>query len=861
MNSTSTVSVNSHAHALPDGQAGSLLGWLRSTLGLTGAKPGCGEGACGACTVLVDGEPVLACQVQLADVAGAAVTTIEGLASGGLLHPAQQALVEEQAMQCGYCTPGMALRIAALLDSHPEPNPDQISEALGPSLCRCGCYPSIRRAVGRAGQITRSPGERMAAPASPAGERSPARVRRPWDLCLPVDREYFDVLGPGVVFVWPPAVPAPGLWASGGGAWMHLAPDGLVTAFSGKVNVGQGNTAALRIMVGEELDTDLARVKMVQGDTDVCPFDMGTFGSRSMPDSGEPLRRAAAGARQFLLAKAAHAWGVPADQLDTAPGHVTGGPSGAVLAYGELASGRKQLVVLTEEPLLRRPERRRLVGRPGQGPARLDAVTGGLRFGSDRRVPGLLYGAVLRPPAPGAVLESVDTQPAEEMPGVTVVRENGLVAALADSVIKARSAVAAMLPRWANTPPPVGDVEQYLRSHPLPGEGWERAVDEATGDVASALGAAETRINHTYTTAFVAHVPLETSSAFASWDDRRVTCEVGTQTPFRARSRVAERCGIDEADVRILVPPTGGAYGGKHGGDLAAEAAILARAVDRPVLVQWSRYEEFTAGYLRPVAVIDIEAALDEKQTIAGWDHNVISAGPAALTPPYETGVRRLRSQPAAAPVHQGSYRALGANANNFARETAIDELAFSIGVDPLEFRLRHLEDERLAEVLRQSARHFGWPQVSGHGWEGTGRGLAVGLEKGGRVATCAEIILGSDGQVRPVRIVTAYECGTIVDPDVVLSQIEGATVMALGAALWEAVPVVDGQPAITSLSVYPVPRVSDIPHIEVILLDRPDLPSAGAGETPMIAVAPAIANAIFSATGQRRRHLPLDPR
>jgi isoquinoline 1-oxidoreductase len=862
VSSTSTVSVNGNVYALPDGQTGNLLGWLRLTVGLTGTKPGCGEGACGACTVLLEGEPVLACQVLLAEVSGASVTTIEGLASGGLLHPAQEALVEEQAMQCGYCTPGVALRIAALLDQHAEPDPDQITAALEPDLCRCGCYPSILRAVGRVAKITRSPDERIAVPASHPVEPFQSRIRRPWDLCIPEAREYFDVLGPGVVFVWPPAAPAPGVWESGGGAWLHLAPDGLVTAFSGKVNVGQGNTTAFQILVAEELDADLARVKIVQGDTDVCPFDMGTFGSRSLPDSGEPLRRAAAGARQFLLAEAAHAWGVQADGLRTAAGRVTCGPAGAVLDFGDMAIGREQVVVLTDEPPLRLPEERRFVGRPGHSPGRLDAVTGGLRFGSDRQVPGMVYGAVLRPPAPGMVLESVDTQTAEDIPGVTVVRDNGLVAALANSVIKARSAVAAMRPQWGNPPPPTGDIEEYLRSHPVPGEGWERAVDEATGDVDRALASAGSGIKVTYTTAFLAHVPLETSSAFAVWDQGRVTCEVGTQTPFLVRSRVAETCGIDEADVRVLVPPTGGAYGGKHGSDLAAEAAVLARAVGRPVLVQWSRYEEFTAGYLRPMAVIDIEAALDETGAIAAWDHKVINAGPAALAAPYATAVRRLRSQPARSAVHQGSYRALGANANNFARESVIDELALSTGVDPLEFRLRHLNDERLAEVLRQSAGQFGWPErVRSHKRDGTGLGLAVGLEKGGRVATCAEITLDTDGHVRPVRLVTAYECGTIVDPDVVRSQVEWATVMALGGALWESVPVVDGRPAITSLTAYPAPRVGDIPHIDIILLDRPDLPSAGAGETPMIAVAPAIANAIFSATGQRRRHLPLDPR
>jgi nicotinate dehydrogenase subunit B len=242
-------------------------------------------------------------------------------------------------------------------------------------------------------------------------------------------------------------------------------------------------------------------------------------------------------------------------------------------------------------------------------------------------------------------------------------------------------------------------------------------------------------------------------------------------------------------------------------------------------------------------------------------DPLVINAGAAALGPPYVTRTRRLRSQPAGSPVRQGSYRALGATANNFARESAIDELAYLAGADPLEFRLRHLDDERLVEVLRLAAGRFGWAHIHrGSGPSRAGRGLAVGLEKGGRVATCAEIFVDQSGRLRPRRLVTAYECGTIVDPDAVKSQIEGATVMALGGALHEAVPAIGGRPSVTRLATYPVPRVADMPHIEVVLVDRPDLPSAGAGETPMITVAAALANALFAATGDRRRRLPLDP-
>jgi CO/xanthine dehydrogenase Mo-binding subunit/aerobic-type carbon monoxide dehydrogenase small subunit (CoxS/CutS family) len=858
------LTVNGQSHHIPDGLGGTLLAWLRSDLGLTGAKPGCGEGACGACTVIMDGHPTMACRVDLATVGKASITTIEGLASDGLLHPAQQALLDEHAVQCGYCTPGMALRIAALLDRDPDPDREQIDSALGPSLCRCGCYPAILRAVRRAEAMGRSPRPQTGPEAVPSGPPPGAErvaVTRPWDLCPVEERNYFEVLGPGLMFVWPPSVAAAGLWATSGGAWMHLSPDGVATAFSGKVNVGQGNTAALRVLVAEELDAELSRVAVVQGDTDQCPFDMGTFGSRSLPDSGETLRRLAAGARRFLIGEAARRWDLVATRLDTESGRVVSRSDERQVAYGELASRGAQIVVVGEEPDLRPPGERRLVGRPGHGPRPVEAITGALTFGSDRQVPGMLYAAVLRPPWSGATLESLDTAPAEEMAGVLVVRAGEVVAVVADTIAKARVGAGSMRARWSQPHMPQIGIEEYLRSHPTPGEGWERAIDEATGDVEAVLAQSGSPFKATYTTEFVAHTPLETSSAWAVWEGHRVTCEVGTQTPFRARNRVAEACGVAEADVRILVPPTGGAYGGKHGGDIAAEAAVVARVTGRPIMVHWSRSEEFTAGYLRPMAVIDIRAALDLKHAIAAWDHQVINAGPAALAAPYRTAVRRLRSQPAESPARQGSYRALGATANNFARESAMDELALAAGADPLEFRLEQLEDERLAEVLRVAAARFRWsdgrPTSTDNEW---GRGLAVGLEKGGRVATCAEITLGDTGRVRPVRLVTAYECGSIVDPDTVQSQVEGAIVMALGGALFEAVPVHDRRPMVTALSDYPVPRLADLPEIDVILVDRPDLPSAGAGETPMIAVAPAIANAIFNATGQRLRRLPLVP-
>ncbi|MGA2932029.1 MAG: molybdopterin cofactor-binding domain-containing protein [Acidimicrobiales bacterium] len=833
-----TVVVNGEAREFPSGAAGHLIGWLRGSLGLTGTKPGCGEGECGACTVLVDGHPVLSCRVPLAEVAGSAITTIEGLGTNGHLHRIQTAMMEERASQCGYCTPAMALRAAALLDSDGDPDDDVVAAALAPNLCRCGCYPRIRRAVhGAAGAGGTDPAEHSAlASVAPAMIDPMPRPIRPWDLSPVEDRDYAAVLGSGLVCVWPPSVAGLGGWATSGGAWVHVSPTGPVTAFSGKVDVGQDNATAFRALVAEELGTGLEDVRLVQGDTDLCPYDAGTFGSRSMPDSGEALRRAAAGAREVLA------------QI---------GGAGAL--------GRDlRVIVLDEQPPLVAPADRRVVGRAGLSESRLDAVTGARKYVSDLVLPGMAFGAVLRPVVAGSTLRSAEPTAAAAMAGVVVVEEEGFVGVVADELMTARRAVAAVEADWEEPPPVRDELAAHLRAHPTSGEGWERPVEEADGDVDAALSASAVAHEATYTASYVAHVPLETRAALAFWQEGGPTVWVGTQVPFGVRAHVADALGLDESDVRIIVPPTGGGFGGKHAGDVAVEAARLARAVGRPVLVHWTRAEELRFGTVRPFAVIDVKAGLDASGALAGWDFFDINAGPAGLGLPYRSKTRRLISQPAESPLRQGSYRALGATANNFARESAIDELAHAAGFDPLEFRRANLDDDRLATVLEAAADQFGWSSRAVCGsrsaTDRAGHGLAVGLEKGGRVATCAEIAIAPDGTVSVTRVVTAYDCGTVVNPDTVVNQIEGATMMALGGALVERVDVHDGRLVEASLAHYPLLRFPDVPEIEVVLVDRPDLPSAGAGETPMIAVAAAVANAVFDATGRRLRDLPLVP-
>jgi isoquinoline 1-oxidoreductase len=819
----------------------SLLSVLREDLHLTGAKPACGEGECGACTVLADGVPVRACQIPALAAAGKAITTIEGLAESGVLDPVQRAFLEEGAVQCGYCIPGMVLATVALLSSNPEPDASEIRAALAGNVCRCGGYTRIERAVVRAATLLRD--HEWSPPATTAAQLPQSvgfwefRPATPWDLA-PFDcREYFDLLGDGLVVVFEPDPrpapadprrPASSFAPRSGGAWLHVGVDGTVTAFTGKVDLGQDNRTALSLLVAEELGIEPGAVRLAMGDTDLCPFDIGTFGSRSLPGAGEDLRMCAAGA-QALIA-----------------------------AHGPPRQGwrRVELVPAGTQPSA--PARWRSAGRATARVTALALVTGAHRFPSDLVHPGMLHGQVLRAPAYGAKLVSVDFASAQAIDGVTLVHEAGIVAAAAADAATAARALAAVEAEWTAPPQPSeADLALHLRAHPIDAVGWEVAQCDEQGDVDLALAVADVRLEATYTTAYIAHASLEPRVALAEWVDGRLTVWTGTQQPYTVRHELALALAIPEPAVRVLVPDFGGGFGSKHTEEIAIAAAALARAADRPVRVALTREEEFRFSYLRPAAVIDVRSGARRDGTITAWQFSNINSGAAGLPSPYACESRRVSFQPADSPLPQGPYRSLAATANHFARESQIDELAVALGLDPLELRLRNLTDERLAAVVRAAAAHAGWDRHRRD--DGAGVGIACGMEKGGRVATCAQVRL-SGRALRVERIVTAYECGAIVNPDNVARQIEGATVMGLGGALFEAIHFDSGRILNASLGAYRVPRFTDVPEIETILLDRPDLPSAGAGETPIVALAPAIANAIVAAGGPRLRSLPLIP-
>jgi nicotinate dehydrogenase subunit B len=856
-----TVNGVRHQVAAPAGQT--LLELLRDELGLTGSKLGCGEGACGACTVLMGARPVQACQLQAADAAGQRITTVEGLAEDGLLHPAQQAWLEIGAMQCGYCTPGWLTATAGLLARVPHPDDERIDAELDGHACRCCAYPRIRRAVHRAAELMEYPELLQPVPAaSVAPGGTTIDPRYPFDLSGK-QPDSFAAMPDGLTTVVAGDDGEEG-WGAPDEAWVHVAADGSVTAFTGKVEAGQGTRTALSLLVAEELGVQPGSVALSMADTGTSPFDLGTFGSRSMPHAAPPLRAAAAAACRLLKDAAAARFGLPADSLTAADG-IVAGPDGAPSAsYGELVTGQHRVERVPADGPVKPASAWRSAGHPARAVGGADVVTGAKLFPSDLTVDGMLHGCVLRPPAFGAQLRDADTAAAASMPGVTVVRDGSFVGVVAPDQRTARSAIASVRADWAEPAgPDAAGLEAHLREHPVHGDGRTGPFLHESGDLPAALARATTRLDSHYSAAYVAHTPLEPRAALARWHGDQLTVWTATSTPFRARKELAAEFGLAEERVHVIVPDFGGGFGGKHGSVVAAEAARLARAVGQPVKVWWSRAEEFSAGYLRPAAFIDVTSGTDAEGRLSAWSFTNVNSGSAGLMTPYRVANQRISYQPAQAPLAQGSYRALAATANNFARESHMDELAAALGADPVAFRLAHIDDERLRAILQAAADEIGWGEDRREPGEpgSHGTGIAIGFEKGGRVATAARVSVAPDGTLQLLRLVTTADCGAVVHPDGLANQVEGSVVMGLGPALFEQIEFSGGRILNGSMMAYRVPRLADVPvRLDVRLLDRPAEPSAGGGEAPIIAIAPAIANAIFAACGIRLRSMPLTP-
>jgi nicotinate dehydrogenase subunit B len=642
-------------------------------------------------------------------------------------------------------------------------------------------------------------------------------------------------------------------------AWLHLGEDGDVTVFTGKVEIGQNIRTSLTQVVAEELHVSLEAIRMVMGDTDLTPYDMGTFGSRTTPTMAPQLRKVAAAAREVLIELAAEKWNVDRASLSAADGMVTHAATQRSLGYGQLSGGEEITRTIADAPTTP-AEEWKVCGTPLPKVQGREMVTGKHKFPSDTKLPGMLRGKVLRPPAFGAKLVSANLEEAKAIPGVVAVRDGDFVGVAAPSEQAAERALAAIHAEWKTSPQPsASELFEYLKTHPAAGEGRRGSSPHVVGSIEEGLAAADKKLEQTYTISYIAHTPLEPRAAAAQWKDDKLTVWTGTQRPFGVRSELAEAFRIPEDRVRVLMPDMGSGYGGKHTGETAVEAARLARAAGKPVKVVWTRQEEFTWAYFRPAGVIEVRSGVRNDGKITAWEFHNYNSGGAAIQPMYEFSNQHIEFHAVDSPLRQGSYRSLAAPANHFARESHMDELAHALGMDALEFRLKNLEDPRLRAVLEAATKKFGWGITKPA--TGRGFGLACGFDKGDYAAACAEVTVDrASGEVKIVRVTEAFECGAILNPKHLENQIEGGIVMAIGGAMFEKIEFENGKILNAHLSRYRVPRFSDLPKIETVLIDRKDLTSAGAGETPLICLAPAVGNAIFNATGIRLRSLPMVP-
>jgi nicotinate dehydrogenase subunit B len=662
-------------------------------------------------------------------------------------------------------------------------------------------------------------------------------------------RDFFKLLGAGflVLLVLDSDAPA----QRGGqrlpqdlGAWLHISDTGEIIVFTGKVEMGQNIRTSLTQAVAEELRTSPARIKLVMADTDLTPFDNGTVGSQTTPQMAPQLHRVAAAAREMLLDEAASRWKTQRAQLSVTDGAVRNTGTGESLSFGQLTQGRKLTQTVAANSPVTPASEWKIAGHDLHKLNARSIVTGLEKYTSDMKLPGMMYGRVVRPQGFKATLASADTTAADRIPGVIAVRDADFVGVACDDSSKLDRAAAAVKTEW-KTVPQIGSRELFgqLKAQPV-------ALKPLDGDLTGIR-----QLDTTYEVAYIAHTPLEPRAALAQWQGDRLTIWTGTQRPFGVKTEVARAFGIPEENVRVIVPATGSGYGGKHTGECAVEAARLAKAAGRPVKLQWTREDEFTWAYFRPAGVIDVRSGARADGTITHWQFHNYNSGNAAVRSPYNIPSQISEFHQADSPLRQGSYRGLAASANHFARESHMDEIAHALGLEPAAFRMKNATDPRLRTVIEAATEKFRWGRAKDRA--GQGFGMMAGFDKGGYVSACCEITV-TNGVVKIDRVVQAFECGAIVNPDQLRNQIAGGTMMGIGGALFEAIEFENGRVLNPRLSKYRVPRFSDMPEIEVVMVDRKDLPSAGAGETPIVALAPSVANAIFDATGKRLRAMPL---
>lgn len=696
-----------------------------------------------------------------------------------------------------------------------------------------------------------------------ATEADPARLsRRDFLFFSGTGLFLFFAVGPLEAVQEPTRLPVRPSYPRDFNAYLRIAPDGHVTCFVGKVELGQGSKTALPMLLAEELEVPLQSVDIIMGDTDVCPWDMGTFGSLSIRQFGPVLRGAGAEAKAVLLQMAAERLAVPVERLQVKDGVITGPGANQRVSYGELVRGKR--VERHIENVALKPVSAYTVH--GKSPVRRDGiekVTGKAKYAGDIVLPGMLHARMLRPPAHGATLNTVDTSAAAKVNGVRVVQEGDLVAVLHESPDLAEKARALIKAEWESPNALVNDAsifDHLLKNAPEP------QVLAESGSVEDGARLSKTIVEETYLNSYVAHAPMETHSATADFEKGRVTVWASTQTPFPVKQQISQALLISPEDVRVITPYVGGGFGGKSASRQAIEAARLSKITGKPVQVVWHRDEEFFYDTFRPAAVVRIRAGLNDVGKLTLWDFKVWCAGDREAKQFYDIPHQRTTSSggwggsPSGLhPFAVGPWRAPSVNTNTFARELHIDMLANKAGIDPVDFRLKNLSDKRMRTVLEAAAKQFGWsaaPTASGRGV-----GVACAIYLGTYVATMAEVAVDkSSGKVQVRRVVCAQDQGVTVNPDGSRQQIEGSITMGLGYALTEEVHFRGREVLERNFDSYEIPRFSWVPKIDTVLVNNPEVPASGCGEPPIVTMGAVVANAVYDATGARLLQLPMTP-
>ncbi|HEX6841091.1 MAG TPA: molybdopterin cofactor-binding domain-containing protein [Stellaceae bacterium] len=685
--------------------------------------------------------------------------------------------------------------------------------------------------------------------------------------------------------------------------WLRINADGTVTVFTGKIELGQGILTALEQIAADELDVAPKRITMIAGDTARTPDEGFTSGSQSIEYGGTALRYACAEARAILLDLAREHLrlaGKPDVKLVVEDGTISAGAQHKTVTYWELSSKAQLHREATAKASPKPPEALKLIG---TSKPRLDVprkVTGGVAYVQDIRLPGMLFGRIVRPPNYAAQLVSLDETKVKQMPGVVaVVRDGrflGVMAEREEQAIAARDALSDAA-RWSNEQslPPAENIYQYLKG--LPEE-----VHVVSEKGAAAPSAGHVVHDATYTRPYTAHASIGPSCAVAQMKDGALTVWTHSQGVFPLRRDLAKALELDQSRIRCIHQEGSGCYGHNGADDVALDAALLARAVgERPVKVQWMRGDEFGWEPFGPAMTVSLHAALDDRGMIADWTHDVWSNTHSTrpgqkdgvnllaawhLAQPKSPGKPEIIPQPAgggdrnavplydfprqrithhfipAMPIRVSALRALGGYANVFAAESFMDELAALAQVDPVEFRLRNLNDERAFAVIKTAAKHAGWqPNLPGR----TGRGRGVGFAKyknlSAYMAVVAEVdVERSTGAVRVTKATAAIDAGQVINPNGLINQTEGGIIQATSWTLKEHVGFDRGGIVSRDWQSYPILTFPEVPQIEVVVLDRPTEKSLGAGESAQGPMSAAIANAIAHATGARLRDLPLAP-